>query len=76
MKGSRKTSLKVAFENQTVNLHPNHSGALKEKDIPKVEALEFCDTVLAFYPREVVKITKRIGKFEKAKDFWLSKPEV
>lgn len=38
--------------------------------------LEFCDTVLAFYPREIVKITKRIGKFEKVTEFWLSKPEV
>jgi len=38
--------------------------------------LEFCDTVLTFYPREITKITKRIGKFEKVKEFWLSKPEV
>lgn len=38
--------------------------------------LEFCDTLLAFYPREIVKITKRIGKFEKVKEFWLSKPEI
>ena len=38
--------------------------------------LEFCDTVLAFYPREIVKITRRIGKFERVKEFWLSKPEV
>jgi hypothetical protein len=37
--------------------------------------LGFCDTVLAFYPREIVKITKRIGKFEKVREFWLSKPE-
>jgi hypothetical protein len=37
--------------------------------------LQFCDTVLAFYPREIAKITKRIGKFEKVKEFWLSKPE-
>ncbi|HEY9173633.1 MAG TPA: hypothetical protein VI136_15205 [Verrucomicrobiae bacterium] len=37
--------------------------------------LEFCDTVLAFYPREIAKITKRIGKFEKVKEFWLAKPE-
>lgn len=34
--------------------------------------LEFCDTVLTFYPREITKITKRIGKFEKVKEFWLS----
>lgn len=37
--------------------------------------LEFCDTVLAFYPREIAKITKRIGKFEKVKEFWLSKSD-
>lgn len=38
--------------------------------------LEFCDTALAFYPREIAKITKRIGKFEQVREFWLSKPEV
>ncbi|MCL4787664.1 MAG: hypothetical protein KJ070_12855 [Verrucomicrobia bacterium] len=38
--------------------------------------LEFCETVLAFYPREIAKITKRIGKFKRVKEFWLSKPEV
>jgi hypothetical protein len=38
--------------------------------------LEFCDTMLTFYPKEISKITKRIGKFEKVKEFWLSKPEV
>ena len=38
--------------------------------------LEFCDTVLAFYPKEIVKITRRTGKFEKVKEFWLSKPKV
>jgi hypothetical protein len=32
--------------------------------------------VLAFYPREITKIKRRIGKFEKVKEFWLSKPEV
>ncbi|MGA2853857.1 MAG: hypothetical protein ABSE90_06995 [Verrucomicrobiota bacterium] len=37
--------------------------------------LEFCDNVLQFYPREIVKITKRIGKFEKVKEFWLAKKE-
>lgn len=37
--------------------------------------LEFCDTVLEFYPREIVKITKRIGKFEKVKEFWLAKSD-
>jgi hypothetical protein len=37
--------------------------------------LEFCDNVLEFYPREIAKITKRIGKFEKVKEFWLAKKE-
>jgi len=37
--------------------------------------LEFCDNVLQFYPREIVKINKRIGKFEKVKEFWLAKEE-
>ena len=37
--------------------------------------LEFCDNVLQFYPREISKITKRIGKFEKVKEFWLAKKE-
>ena len=38
--------------------------------------LEFCDTVLEFYPRETAKIVKRIAKFEQVKQFWLTKPEV
>jgi hypothetical protein len=37
--------------------------------------LEFCDNVLQFYPREIVKINKRIGKFERVKEFWLAKKE-
>jgi hypothetical protein len=37
--------------------------------------LEFCDNVLQFYPREIVKINKRIGKFEKVKEFWLAKED-
>lgn len=37
--------------------------------------LEFCDTVLEFYPREIAKIGRRIGQFEKVREFWLSKNE-
>ncbi len=37
--------------------------------------LEFCDNVLEFYPREIGKITKRISKFEKVKEFWLAKKD-
>lgn len=37
--------------------------------------LDFCDNVLQFYPREILKINKRIGKFEEVKEFWLAKKE-
>jgi hypothetical protein len=37
--------------------------------------LELCDNVLQFYPREIVKIGKRITKFEKVREFWLAKKE-
>lgn len=37
--------------------------------------LELCDNVLQFYPREIGKIKKRIGKFEKVREFWLAKKE-
>lgn len=37
--------------------------------------LELCDNVLQFYPREIVKINKRVARFEKVKEFWLAKKE-
>lgn len=37
--------------------------------------LESCDNALEFYPRAISKITKRISKFEKAKEFWLAKKD-
>lgn len=37
--------------------------------------LELCENVLQFYPREIVKIGKRIEKFEAVKEFWLAKED-
>ena len=37
--------------------------------------LEFCDTMLDFYPKEALKIETRIKQFEKVKAFWLAKKE-
>jgi hypothetical protein len=37
--------------------------------------LEFCDNVLAFYPREMNKIAYRMDHFEKVRAFWESKSE-
>jgi len=36
---------------------------------------EFYDTVLAFCPREIAKITDRIGTLEKVRRLWLAKPQ-
>ena len=38
--------------------------------------LELCDNVLQFYPREIIKIGKRVVRFEKVKDFWLAKEDL
>lgn len=32
--------------------------------------LEFCDTMLEFYPKEILKITSRTSRFEEIKKFW------
>ena len=37
--------------------------------------LEFCDSVLDFYPREISKIGLRMKQFEKIKAFWLTKAD-
>ena len=36
--------------------------------------LELCDVMAEFYPKEVLKITDRIGYFEKVKLFWQAQP--
>jgi hypothetical protein len=35
--------------------------------------LDFCDIMLEFYPKEILKIDKRINHFKKVKDAWLKK---
>lgn len=35
--------------------------------------VEFCDIMLEFYPKEVLKIDKRIAHFQKVKDAWVKK---
>lgn len=37
--------------------------------------LELCDIMLEFYPKEILKIGKRVSHFEKVKEFWLSKSD-
>lgn len=37
--------------------------------------LELCNTLLEFYPKEIIKINRRVEHFEKIKQQWLSRPE-
>jgi hypothetical protein len=37
--------------------------------------LEFCDTMLEFYPKEITKIGDRISRFEKVREFWVAKED-
>jgi len=46
---------------------------INPKNTRKSWMLELCDIMLEFYPKEVIKIGKRIQKFEEIKAFWLSK---
>ena len=36
--------------------------------------LEFCDVMLEFYPKEIVKIGERALRFEQVREFWLQRP--
>ena len=36
--------------------------------------LELCDVLFSFYPKEIAKITDRIGFFRQVQEFWLAKP--
>ena len=38
--------------------------------------LELCDVMLDFYPREIAKITDRIGYIESVKQAWQDKPDI
>ena len=38
--------------------------------------LQLCDVMMAFYPREIEKITDRIQRFESVRDYWTKKEDV
>lgn len=37
--------------------------------------LQLCDAMDIFYPNEIAKISKRIARFGKVREFWLSQPD-
>lgn len=38
--------------------------------------LQLCDVMMAFYPREIEKITERIQRFEEVREYWENKEDV
>ena len=38
--------------------------------------LQLCNVMMAFYPREIEKITERIQRFEKVREYWENKEDV
>ena len=38
--------------------------------------LQLCDVMMAFYPREIDKITERMQRFERVRDYWAEKEDV
>lgn len=38
--------------------------------------LSLCETMLDFYPKEVMKIHERIGRFEEVKEYWKRKQDL
>lgn len=38
--------------------------------------LSLCDTMLEFYPKEILKINERIGRFEKVKSYWEAREDI
>lgn len=41
----------------------------------KLWMVELCDVLLEFYPKEIGKISKRIERFQKVKEYWQSSPD-
>lgn len=41
----------------------------------KAWMIEFCDTMLEFYPREIAKIDSRIERFREIRDEWVNRPD-
>lgn len=48
---------------------------INERYSRKKWMIELCDTMSRFYPREIEKIGKRIGYFERARQLWDAKPD-
>jgi hypothetical protein len=57
--------IQIANSN-VVTVNPNYSR--------KAWMLEFCDTMLEFYPKEIGKIEDRIGRFRKIREAWEKRP--
>jgi len=48
---------------------------IRDKYSRKKWMLELCDAMLSFYPKEVLKIEKRVARFQMVKEFWTNKQD-
>ncbi len=49
---------------------------LVEGNSRKKWMLQLCDTMLEFYPKEILKIQGRIGRFGEVKTYWESREDI
>ena len=47
----------------------------RDKYSRKKWMLELCDAMLSFYPKEVLKIEKRVSRFQEIRAFWMAKDD-
>lgn len=57
----------IQIANSNIVINPRYSR--------KSWMIEFCDTVLEFYPKEIAKIGTRIERFTKIREEWKSRPD-
>lgn len=58
-----------------IQLANSNNVIVKSQYSRKKWMLDLCDVLMDFYPKEIGKITTRIGHFEKVREFWLTKQD-
>lgn len=54
----------------------NSNNIVVQPQFPRKQwMLQLCDKMLAFYPKEIAKIEKRLQRFKELKAHWMEKPE-
>ena len=59
-----------------IQIKDSNNICIIERNSRKEWMLQLCDVMMGFYPREIVKIKKRIQRFESVKEYWENKQDV